>query len=174
MSLSNYMKIAESATDYDEIVSESAIDSLCTVMVEEALDDTEQEEFIATEAMDILTERSIVKLDQKAKKNRAIQMAILQCAKEDNNKDYQRLITCWKMEKLLMARLIKKYKTKAMSRAKKAASKLSTSGLPKSQKAGNNATKKLTQFERRMKNNNKILKSKPIASLTSTVNKIKI
>ena len=47
----------------------------------------------------VVMEKTIVRMDKKAKKQRAYKLAILQCAKDDNNKEYKQLETLWKMEK---------------------------------------------------------------------------
>lgn len=70
-------------------------------------------------------ETSIIKLDKKAKKQRAYKLAILQCAKDDDNKDYKKLETLWKMEKFLFRKLEKRYASKARSRMMQTAKKAS-------------------------------------------------
>lgn len=70
-------------------------------------------------------ETSVVRLDKKAKKQRAYKLAILQCAKDDDNKDYKKLETIWRMEKFLFRKLEKKYMARARSRMKQTANKAS-------------------------------------------------
>lgn len=72
-------------------------------------------------------EVSIVRLDKQAKKQKAYKLAILQCAKEDENKDYAKLVTLWKMEKWLMRRLEKRYSQRAKARMKQSAKQVKTS-----------------------------------------------
>lgn len=72
---------------------------------------------------EILEERTIVRLDKKAKLNRAIKVAEFQIAKEKNDKNFRKLITIWKMERECEAAIHKKYHTQAVSRAKKASRK---------------------------------------------------
>ena len=74
-----------------------------------------------------IMEVSIVKLDRKAKKQRSYKLAVLQCAKDDDNQDYKKLETIWRMEKFLFRKLEKKYKTRAMQRMKQAGKKASGS-----------------------------------------------
>ena len=54
-------------------------------------------------------EVSIVRLDKKAKKQQAYKLAILQCARDDDNKDYKKLETIWRMEKFIFRKLEKRY-----------------------------------------------------------------
>lgn len=73
------------------------------------------------EAVDngILLERTIVRLDKKAKLSKARKMAIFTIAKEKNDPNFKKLLTVWKMERYLEAVLEKKYGNEAMRRAKK-------------------------------------------------------
>lgn len=68
---------------------------------------------------EILEERSIVKLDKKAKLSKAIKTAVYTIAKEKKDKDFKKLVTLWKMEKVLEKKLEKKYAGPAKQRAKK-------------------------------------------------------
>lgn len=77
----------------------------------------------------VVMEKTIVRMDKQAKKQRAYKLAILQCAKDDDNKDYKKLETIWKMEKYLMRRLEKRYAQKARSRMKQTAKKANGPGL---------------------------------------------
>ena len=77
----------------------------------------------------VVMEKTIVRMDKKAKKQRAYKLAILQCAKDDDNKEYKQLETLWKMEKFIMRRLEKRYAQKARSRMKQTAKKANGKGL---------------------------------------------
>ena len=70
-------------------------------------------------------EVSVVRLDKKARKQRAYKLAILQCGKDDDNKDYKKLETIWRMEKFLFRKLEKRYMSRARSRMKQTANKAS-------------------------------------------------
>ena len=72
---------------------------------------------------DILVERSIIRLDKEAKKNRAYKMAIFQCAKEKGDRDFKKLLTIWKLERFLEGKLEKRYAAQAKQLAKKAIAK---------------------------------------------------
>ena len=67
---------------------------------------------------DILVERSIVRLDKEAKKNRAFKMAVFQVAKEKNDRDFKKLMTLWKLERFLEEKLTKRYFAQAKQLAK--------------------------------------------------------
>ena len=72
---------------------------------------------------DILVERSIVRLDKEAKKNKAYKMAIFQVAKEKNDRDFRKLLTLWKLERFIEAKLEKRYGAQAKQLAKQAMKK---------------------------------------------------
>lgn len=72
---------------------------------------------------DILVERSIVRLDKEAKKNKAYKMAIFQIAKEKNDRDFKKLLTLWKLERFIEAKLEKRYSAQAKQLAKQAMKK---------------------------------------------------
>lgn len=66
----------------------------------------------------ILSEKSIVKFDKKAKLSRAESQAVLIIAREKKDRDFNKLIRVWKMRKFLLEKLTKKYGTQAKARAK--------------------------------------------------------
>jgi hypothetical protein len=70
----------------------------------------------------ILMEKTIVRLDKKAKLSKATKMAVFTLAKEKNDPKFKMLLTVWKMERYLEAYLVKKYGNEAARRAKKAVS----------------------------------------------------
>ena len=72
---------------------------------------------------DILVERSIVRLDKEAKKNKAYKMAIFQVAKEKGDRDFKKLLTLWKLERFIEAKLEKRYGAQAKQLAKQAMKK---------------------------------------------------
>lgn len=91
----------------------------------------------------ILMEKTIVRLDKKAKLSKAQKMAVFTIAKEKKDPKYKKLVTVWKMERFLEAYLNKKYGNEALRRAKKTMSKSknSTSGMIK--KAANKVSSQL-------------------------------
>lgn len=102
----------------------------------------------------VVMERTIVRMDKKAKKQRAYKLAILQCAKEDNNKEYKQLETLWKMEKFIMRRLEKRYAQKARSRMKQTAKKAPSKGI--AARVKNTLTRSERETKKAMSGNNKI------------------
>lgn len=74
---------------------------------------------------DILVERSIVRLDKQAKKNKAFKMAVFQAAKQKGDRDFKKLMTLWKLERFLENKLTKRYFAQANQIAKEAMKKAS-------------------------------------------------
>ncbi len=72
---------------------------------------------------DVLVERSIVRLDKQAKKNKAYKMAIFQVAKEKGDRDFKKLLTLWKLERFIEKKLEKRYAAQAKQLAKQAMKK---------------------------------------------------
>lgn len=106
------------------VVSESDMATLLTAALEDACSDEELDELsegVHAGTIGGLTpveERSIVKLDKKAKKQKLYRMAIYQVARDANDPFYQKLVTCWQAERMLDAKLEKKYRMKAQARVK--------------------------------------------------------
>ena len=82
----------------------------------------------------LLSEKTIVKFDKKAKTERATQQAVLQIAREKKDRDFNKLIRVWKMRRALIEKLNKKYWSQAKARAKKMVNKAKTSKAPSSKK----------------------------------------
>ena len=72
---------------------------------------------------DILVERSIVRLDKNAKKNKAFKMAVFQIAKQKGDRDFKKLMTVWKLERFLENKLTKRYQAQANKLAKESLKK---------------------------------------------------
>ena len=68
---------------------------------------------------EVVTEKTIVRLDKKAKLSKAHKAAIFAIAKERKDKLFNKLVWCWKLERFIEAKLEKKYGNEAMRRAKK-------------------------------------------------------
>ena len=155
MSLIN--RAAENAASADPgYISDDAMSMLCEAIMLENMTVEEIEESVQSgEALDVVMEKNIVKLDKNAKLERAYKTAILQCAAEDKRKEYKKLRTLWKMEAALFAKLERMYKNKAKARAKEAVKKMKRSG---------NGTGKIAKtagrVENKMINNNNKLSSK--------------
>jgi hypothetical protein len=86
---------------------------------------------------EVLLEKTIVRLDKKAKLNRAQKTAVFTVAKERNDPLFKKLITVWRLERYLEGTLLKKYGNEGMRRAKKAMDKPSTSKSPSVKKVAN-------------------------------------
>ena len=142
--------ILESADDVNvlEAMSDEDTSQLMAVMLEDALSDDEMDEFLeemdASDDVDYVEERTIVKLDKKAKNNRKYKLAILQTAKEKNDPNYKKLCTLWKMERYLVRLMEKKWGTKAKARARSATKKAASSSAEPMKKVA----PKLTRSQR--------------------------
>ena len=68
----------------------------------------------------VLLEKNIVRLDKKAKLENLRKTAIFTIAKENNDRDFAKLMKVWKSERFLEAKLEKKYGRQAAQRAKEA------------------------------------------------------
>lgn len=67
---------------------------------------------------DIVTERTIVRMDKKAKLSRAFRTAVFTIARRKKDVKFKKLLTIWRMERNLEAYLIKKYRSEALRMAK--------------------------------------------------------
>lgn len=135
------------------VVSESDMAALLTAALEDTCSDDELEELkesVAAGQVKDLTpveERSIVKLDKKARKQQAYRLAIYQVAKEANDPFYEKLLTCWEAERMLDDKLEKKYRMKAIARMKEMLKKTKGSKNAAVKKAHSGA-EKLTQSQK--------------------------
>ena len=90
----------------------------------------------------VLLEKTIVRLDKKARLQNYYKAAIFTIAKEKNDRDFKKLMTVWKTERVLEAKLEKKYKNEAMRRAKQAMKDAKKSKVPLLNKVAKDADKK--------------------------------
>lgn len=90
----------------------------------------------------LLSEKTIVRMDKHAKKNRYKMQAVLAIAKEKNDKLFKKLVTVWKMRKMLERKLAQKYGTAAERRAKEMIKKAKASKSAPVRKAASFAEKK--------------------------------
>ena len=122
-------EVFESMTD--EQMSQIMMIALEEAAIEEMMENMSADQTILEGVIPedaAVMERTIVRMDKKARKQQAYKLAILQCAKEDDNKKYKQLETLWKMEKYLMRDLEKRYAQKARSRMKQTAKKAKGNG----------------------------------------------
>ena len=89
----------------------------------------------------ILSEKTIVKFDKNAKLSRAESQAVIAIAREKKDKDFNRLIRCWKQRKILLERLNKKYGSQAKIRAKQMIKNANKSKSPTAKKVAKRASK---------------------------------
>lgn len=135
----------------DQIVAES-FSLISQAMILEHTSAEELEAFLSDgtelahlENEEIVQERTIVKLDKKAKISQAQKMAVFTIAKERNDPKFKKLMTVWRLERTLEAELFRKYGNEGLRRAKKVVEKnrKSKSGLLKTV-----AKKTETQFNK--------------------------
>lgn len=74
-------------------------------------------------SMNMLSEKSIVKLDKAANRERAFSVAVLKLAKRANDKLFGKWVTVTKQKKLLFEKMCKKYKGPATREAKESMKK---------------------------------------------------
>lgn len=87
--------------------------------------------------MDIVQEKTIVRLDKKARLNRAYMTSVFAVAKKKKDKKFKKLQTLWKLEKAIEKYLIKRYGNEAMRQAKKSMQNASRSNSKLVKKAVN-------------------------------------
>lgn len=115
--------ISTEATLEDEaIIMEAALYDAMSVEEIQAILESGVEANLALND-EIVTERTIVRLDRKAQISQAKQASIFTIARERNDPDMKRLLTIWRMERRLEAKLEKKYGNEAERRAKKTVEK---------------------------------------------------
>lgn len=145
-----------------------ALESSCT---DEELDDLEEsckkdlEEGAVTEGVSFspVMERSIVKLDKTAKKQKAYKLAVLHVAKEMDLKEYKQWCTVRKMDLLLMRKMEKRCAAKAKAYMREAKKKAEASTKNPIKKAVNYLTRSQRRTQQAMSGNTVIpseLKSK--------------
>lgn len=127
MALSNFT-YQEPIIDDPGYIDDATMESLCAAILTEQLSSDELGQFVVTnEAFDVVTEKTIVKLDKKAKLSRAYKVAILKCAAQKNDRDYKKLRKLWILEAKLFKKLEAKYGNKAKAMSRQAVAKLGRS-----------------------------------------------
>lgn len=124
--------------EYDNVTENTALIIECAILdtfSSEEIESLTENTYDLGKAVneDILVERSIVRLDKEAKKNRAQKMAIFQIAKEKGDRDFKKLLTLWKLERFIEKKLEKRYSAQAKQLAKEA---LKKSKMSKSKAVG--------------------------------------
>lgn len=100
------------STMFAVFVAESAGEDGVDDILEEMADMTTLES-ASIGGYDEVMERTIVKLDKRAKKNQLYKTALYTVARNENDPDYKKLVTLWQMEKYINRKLEKRYGTKA-------------------------------------------------------------
>ena len=88
-----------------------------------------------TQNEQLLTEKTILKMDKLAKFNRAYKTSIFQVARQKKDPLFKKLLTVWKMERAIEGKLEKKYGNEARRVAKKVVSNSGKSKSPLVKKA---------------------------------------
>jgi sensor histidine kinase regulating citrate/malate metabolism len=142
------MIIGANGTPVSDAISTEAMSCIFEAAIRENCTPEEIADFVAdsnatSDAVleGVLLEKNIVRLDKKAKLQNAYKTAIFTVAKEDNDRDYKKLVTVWKMERALEAKLEKKYKNEGMKRAKEMLKKSKLSKVPIIGKLADKASK---------------------------------
>lgn len=104
--------------DQSLIMEAAILDTLTDEEIESFLEN--HQEVTAAIDGDVLTEKTIVRLDKKAKLSHAQTMAVFAIAKEKNDPKLKKLITIWRLERALEQDLMRKYGSEGMRRAKQA------------------------------------------------------
>lgn len=107
------------------------------ILIDSELTESEIDEFIESVDSDIavsegfLTEKTIVKFDKHAKKAQLYEVAVAACAREHKDPLFKKLETVYKMERVIKAKLRKKYNSEAQKKVKEylARAKKSKSGI---------------------------------------------
>lgn len=138
--------VVESQQDMEPSVE--AISQIMEAVLSEALSAEEMETFLenhtevqAVTKEELLLEKSIVRLDKKARLNHAQRMAIFQIAGEKNDPLFKKLLTVWRMERNLEEKLERKYGSEAMRRARVTVQKAASSKSNVVKKAAANVQK---------------------------------
>lgn len=132
--------------DDTEPVTENTIAAVLAMALEETCNEEELDELVeqANSNLLVLTpveERSIVKLDKKAKKQQAYKVALYKAADEKNLKEFKQLKTLWAAERELDAIIERKCHARAKQIMNEMMRKSKESSTPKIKKAGDSITR---------------------------------
>lgn len=89
---------------------------------------------------EILVEKTIVRLDKKAKISQAQKTAVFTIARQKNDPKIKKLMTVWRIERALEADLFRKYGSEALRRAKQAVNNAARSSSKTVRTLGTRAT----------------------------------
>lgn len=108
------------------------IDNLTSQEIEELNEDSKQLSQLVDE--EILAEKSIVKLDKKAKTRKVETQAEILIAKERGDRDFNKLVRLYKMKRIILEKFHNKYGAQARARAKKMMKRSAKSKSPYAKK----------------------------------------
>ena len=114
------------ASDARIVIESILIDSLSVDEADELTANTEAVQALVRD--EIVTERTIVKMDKKARLARATKAACFAIARRKKDIKFKKLITIWRIERQLEAYLYKKYRNEAIRMAKIAVNRKPANG----------------------------------------------
>lgn len=120
--------VIQESLEGDQHINEAILEEAGVVLT-----DSEAYDLISEQ---LLSERSIVRLDKFAKRSLAEKKAVIVLAREANDPLYRKLVTVYKMKKKLISKLVMKYGSRAKSRVRKNASNKKMGSLVKRTAAG--------------------------------------
>lgn len=101
------------------IVTECVLmESLSAADMDEVLENDQARQALLDD--EIVTERTIVKMDKKARLSRATKAAVFAIARRKKDVKFKKLLTIWRMEREIEQYLYKKYKNEGFRTAKAA------------------------------------------------------
>lgn len=158
-----------SFNENDDLTNEDSALIMESVLLEgltsEELDDflSSAEEVKESLNCEVLQEKSIVRLDKMAKLSKAKQTAVYTVARERKDPLFKKLLTVWRLERFIQAKLNKKYGNEANRRAKKSMQKSSSA-------KGKTVKKAVDRQAMRVKRNLKGLKDTGAKNLLGRIN----
>lgn len=118
-------EVVDELDDAEDAEVDAALDAIApTILLQDELSDEEKVEFVESAEMDILeeegliNERTIIKFDKNAKKAQLYEVAWMTIARSKKDKDMRKLDMLYKMERVLKAKLRKRYHQLAIKKVK--------------------------------------------------------
>lgn len=118
-------EVVDDLDDAEDAEVDAALDAIApTILLQDELSDEEKVEFVESAEMDILeeegliNERTIIKFDKNAKKAQLYEVAWMTIARSKKDKDMRKLDMLYKMERVLKAKLRKRYHQLAVKKVK--------------------------------------------------------
>ena len=156
------MPMNENNWNYDEedILEESVEGNILIneAILEESNIELTDEEFEALVESEMLSERSIVRLDRVAKRSLAEKKALIVIAKEKNDPLYRELVKIYKRKRKIIDKIDKKYGSQAIQRVRKNRQGMKNKGIMgflKGARGESKQTKDVKAPNRNMPMNNK-------------------